>query len=478
MKKAFINYIIMCGILFNIIIFSSIAIICNNTPDIGKKLGHIKTTSNTFITKLSDRVEHNRVQREAIFFEGEFNPSTWPTIGPVKAPIHSYNSKRKILINNEREFKQSIERAKPGDELVIKSGNYHFNYKRLEASKEWTSQDDNIILRSEVNGEVNLFFDSVEAIIIESPNWIIDGLNFVGSCNDHSRCEHALHVVGNAQNIVIRNNTFYDFNAALKINELNGIYPDNGLIEHNIFGSSGPRKTNHSITPINLDHGNNWIVRANLIHDFIKEGGNQISYGAFMKGGIENGVFERNLIICNTQKRNYDGSRVGLSLGGGGMEQSDRRNNSIYESINSKIRNNIIIHCNDVGIYNQLSSNSTISNNLLFNTFGIDTRYKSSPAIITNNIVSNRIKNRDNAQSHQENNLIIENSAKGNEQYYRIFKDPKRGVFNIINPMLLIDYINNSERQVDQSIDFCNHSITKGSNHFGAIYNDSDCFIR
>src|SRR5437763_779831 len=61
-----------------------------------------------------------------------------------------------------------------------------------------------------------------------------------------------------------------------------------------------------------------WIIRGNLISDFIKAQGDQISYGAYAKGAGSDNRFEQNIVLCESLLRGFAGQRVGLSLGGGG----------------------------------------------------------------------------------------------------------------------------------------------------------------
>lgn len=482
MKKIVRFYLVTCGFIANVILFTVTFLFYDQ---INLQPEQANQAISVFRDKLSEHSpESARYLSSAItdqpentdFYERQFQPTHWPTVGPKKH-YQAFKTSRVINIDSEDELLNAMKNARRGDEIVIKDGHYLLEGKRFNISKALTSSFTPIVIRAETLGGVNIYLDAVEGFVIDQPNWQIEGINFIGQCENHSKCEHALHIVGTAKNTVIRNNTFYDFNAAIKINELSMSYPDDGIIENNIFGMNAPRSTNHPVTPINLDHGNNWIIRKNIIHDFIKLNGNKISYGAFMKGGTRGGVMEQNLIICNTKHERYPGSQVGLSFGGGGMNKEDRRGNSDYEVSASSMKNNIIMHCNDVGIYSQRSKNVTINNNILFNTLGIDVRFKESNANVFNNILSGRIKDRDSAKSKKSNNYVYNKSFFSKELSLKtIFEKPNIGIFRIKQPEVLLNATRNASSVTESIFDFCNHSVKPGQSYIGAIYDDRGCF--
>ncbi|WP_052260640.1 hypothetical protein [Photobacterium gaetbulicola] len=481
MKKMLKVYLIFCGLIANAILFTAgfffIDQISLHPSQMNQAIAMVSDKVSVFSPESADYLSELAERQDTPdYYEGHFQPTHWPTVGPQQQyPL--FNTSRYISVDNEDDFISAIKNARQGDEIVIKNGHYLLDSKRYTISKARTSPFAPVVIRAESLGQVNLYLDSVEGFVIDQPNWQIEGINFIGQCKNHSRCEHALHIVGAAKNTVIRNNTFYDFNAAIKINESNMVYPDDGIIESNIFGMNAPRQTNHSVTPINLDHGNNWQIRKNLIHDFIKLDGNKISYGAFMKGGIRGGVMEQNLIICNSKTEQYPGSQVGLSFGGGGMDKQDRRGSADYEVADAVMKNNIILHCNDVGIYSQRSQDVVINNNILFNTLGIDNRFKESKADIFNNILNGRIMDRDRAKSNRTNNYVYNNSLFSSELSLKtIFEEPNKGNFRIKQPEALLNATLNASAVTESSTDFCNNAVKPGQAYVGAIYDDRGCF--
>lgn len=347
------------------------------------------------------------------YFWREFDTRYWPSVGPDWSSAGPQPEAIKpaslgtLWVSDEQSFEKALEDVLPGQDIVVKKGTYFFSSKRLNISQITPSASRPVVLRAEEPGTVLLQLDGLEGIVINQPYWTVSGLTFKGVCPTPSDCDHALHIVGDADHSLVQNNVFIDFNAAIKVNRMADEFPDNGTIRRNHFYNTQPRDTSRSVTPINLDHGNAWSIDRNIIRDFIKSGGNQVSYGAFMKGGNEQGVIENNLVICNSTSRKYDGYQIGLSLGGGGMEQENRRGQIAFEGDNHTVRNNIVLHCNDVGLYINKSSNSLVNNNILYHTSGIDVRFAQSSAELINNIVSGKIRERDQGKASASYNLIL-----------------------------------------------------------------------
>ena len=103
--------------------------------------------------------------------------------------------------------------------------------------------------------------------------------------------------VGNAEATVIRNNWVLNFNATVKVNGNNGIFPDNGLVEHNAFVNDRPRDTDKPVTMLDIVAASGWRVRSNPDRG-LRQGRRRLHYGAFFKGAWENNIFEKNLVRC------------------------------------------------------------------------------------------------------------------------------------------------------------------------------------
>ncbi|WP_413284627.1 chondroitinase-B domain-containing protein [Vibrio sp. MA40-2] len=412
-----------------------------------------------------------------IVYNQAFNAQDWPTVGPnfnLKSPL-LYSTSR-LVVSDSKQLGQAIKNAVPGTSIIINDGDYKLNGKRINISKKTPTRTRPIVLMAKNPGQVTIAMNSPEGLFINQPYWSISGLRFVGSCQGN--CEHAMHIVGNAHSIHISHNEFVNYNAAIKVNGTNNKYPDSGLISHNHFYANAPRKTSSSVTPINIDHANNWIISHNIIRDFIKTGGNKVSYGAFIKGGASGGYFENNLVICNSSQTLYPGSSVGLSVGGGGMKS--RRNNAPYEAQNVTIRNNLIIHCSDVGIYVNRGKNTTVNNNTLYNTMGLDLRFPQTSANVINNLLGGKLRLRDNATAtFEKGNLILARGfIRNDEPLTAMFTSPETGDFSI-----KADYADLIKRAVNfpnsdkpSLTDFCGQEIINSERFIGASNLGTNCF--
>lgn len=307
----------------------------------------------------------------------------------------------------------AIANAEAGDEIVLQDGTYAIG-QNVDCTAAGTSAEP-IVVRAESELGAQIAFDAVEGFKVDAPHWHFVGLDIEGACADDSTCEHAFHVVGAADGFLMRACRVRDFNAQLKVNaaDVGGIptMPNDGVVELCDLGDTSGRQTGNPVTKLNIDGGERWIVRDNYIHDFHKDGGNTISYGAFMKSGGRDGVFERNLVICDAGA-SAGGVRVGLSFGGGGTGNQfcapafDPNVPCDPEHTGGTMRNNIIIGCSDVGIYLNRSTGTSLLYNTLIATTGIDFRFASTTGDATGNVVNGPIRDRDGASHSGGVNLL------------------------------------------------------------------------
>ena len=285
-----------------------------------------------------------------------------------------------VHVANKMDFRRAINTARPGDVILIAAGEYRFTDYSLEFLNSSTSSNP-ITLKSMQLGDVVIKSEMYEGFLVFGSNWTFENLIMEGVCGDNSECDHAFHMVDNADNFSLQNSIIKNFNSHLKLNSGDGENPDNGLIKNNLIYNERTRDTDNSVTLIDAVNVNNWVVKGNIITDFSKGDGNQISYGAFFKGNGQNNMFESNLVMCEWLHR--AGVRLGLSFGGGGTDDEYCNNyDCSTEHTNGNIRNNIVMNCTtDVGIYLNRSANTSIYNNLIYNTAGIDVRFPTSTLI-------------------------------------------------------------------------------------------------
>lgn len=321
-----------------------------------------------------------------------------------------------IVVANEQQLYAAIKNALPADEISIMSGEYTITRPiKLGAN----GQVDNVIrVIADIPGEVILNIDTTEGIYIDKAYWHIEGLVFRGKCEVHKRCEHAIHFYGDADHNVIVNNQFIDFNAAIKSN---GNYqyrpakfPDTVSIISNDFYNTTLRKTDTPSSPIDIVGGNNWHIKDNFIADFSRQLASRVSvtYGAFMKGGGLNGIFESNVVNCawKLPYQSHLDVRIGLSFGNGGTEQAYCQSNQCeFEHSGGKIIDNVVINCvNDVSIYLNKAAATQIKGNTLLNSLGVDARFKATSASFVDNTIEGQIRARDGAFISQRDNVMVQ----------------------------------------------------------------------
>lgn len=341
---------------------------------------------------------------------------------------------RQVSVSSVAQLQSALAAAQAGDDIVLADGTYAVSA-NLSCSANGTAQAP-IVVRAQNRLGALIRFNALEGFKVSGAYWTFDGLDVQGVCADDNNCEHAFHVTGHAEHFVLRNSRVRDFNAQLKVNaSQNGTVweiPHAGLIERNELADTRARVTSNPVTKLNIDTGDGWIVRDNLIHDFQKNGGDTVSYGAFMKSGGNNGVFERNLVLC-TRDVTTGGVRIGLSFGGGGTGAAfcaPAFSSSVPcdpEHTGGTIRNNVIANCSDVGIYLNKARSTQVLFNTLISTSGVDFRYASSTGSAHGNVMSGTVRARDTGTFTAGTNQLNVSSA----TFTGWYQDPLKGNLTI-----------------------------------------------
>ncbi|MFL5355985.1 chondroitinase-B domain-containing protein [Archangium sp.] len=315
-------------------------------------------------------------------------------------------------VSTVAQLQSALASAQAGDELVLADGTYAVSA-NLSCAAEGTATQP-ITVRAANRHAALIQFNALEGFKVSGRYWTFDGLTVEGVCPQDDNCEHAFHVTGHAEGFVLRNSRIRDFNAQLKVNAAqngSGVYemPHRGLVERNELYDTHARSTSNPVTKINIDTGDDWVVRDNDVHDFSKAGG--ISYGAFMKSGGKRGVFERNRVLCVKDAPSGD-TRIGLSFGGGGTANAycapafDASVPCDPEHTDGIIRNNIIVNCSDVGIYLNKAANTKVLFNTLISTTGVDFRFASTTGEAHGNVLSSVVRARDSGSFTAGTNLM------------------------------------------------------------------------
>ena len=300
----------------------------------------------------------------------------------------------------------ALQTAMPGDTILLEDGVYAVNA-NLRCTRD--ARQAPITVRPANKGGAHIRFNALEGFRVSGAGWRFEDLRIEGVCSQDSACEHAFHLVADADGVVIRGNTVWNFNAHIKSNGEGTprTFPDDVLVEGNRFYNTAPRQTSNPVTPIDVVGGRRWIVRANLIHDFAKALGNNISYGAFFKGNSRDGLFERNLILCERDHTGF--TRIGLSIGGGGTSPDSvcEDGTCTPEHQGAMVRNNIVANCpNSLGLYVNQGKDTRIYHNIFYRTTGVDIRFPFSNAEARYNVIGGNLRTRDSASLIQEHNHI------------------------------------------------------------------------
>lgn len=373
-----------------------------------------------------------------------------------------------IVVTDVPTLSSAIANAEPGDRILLAPGIYA-PPANLNCFANGTAQAP-IEVRAQQPGTVTLQFGAaggvVEGFKILGSHWRFSGFRIEGACPQHGNCEHAFHLIGDADGTVIRKMELVDFNAQIKSNGTGGVFPDDVLVERNDLYDNTARATGSPVTKIDVVGGRRWVVRNNTIRDFQKAEGNQISYGAFLKGNSRDGLFERNLVIC--ERDHVGGVRIGLSFGGGGTGAEFCEDGSCdTEHQGGAMRNNLIVNCSDVGIYVNRGADSLIQHNTLFATSGIDIRFPTASADIRNNLLDGAIRLRDGATAAQQGDL-----AKVDTDSLRTwFVDPDGADFILVDGSAIVDQGAAAPEVTD---DYCGNLRDDGANDIGALEYDDD----
>ncbi len=383
-------------------------------------------------------------------------------------------SAQAVTVSTADELRTAIDNAAAGDSIELAPGTYDVSG-NLSADTAGTASAP-ITVRADSLGDAEIRFDALEGFKVSAPHWVFENLVLTGVCSDDNDCEHAMHITGAADFTVVRNNRLVDFNAQIKGNggDVGGsfVWPDDVLIEGNEFYDNDPRQTSNPVTKIDVVGGRRWILRSNYIHDFDKGQGNNVSYAAFLKGNSRDGLFEGNLVECESLHTGH--VRLGLSFGGGGTTNDPFCEDSdcSIEHQDGTMRNNIIANCPaDVGIYINDALGTKLYNNTLYRTTGIDVRFGNSDADVRNNLISGNLRERDGGTSNASSNL----TGLSDGDFAAMFSDPGNLDFTLVDGT---DLVGLGDASVPVTNDYC-WQTRDGSPDLGAVeyLTDTPCDV-
>ncbi len=380
-----------------------------------------------------------------------------------------------VPVSTVTELRAALQAARAGDVITLADGTY-VTTSDFSCSANGTAQQP-IIVRAANQFGAKLELATTEGFKVSGKHWQFEGLELRGTCANDADCEHAFHVTGDADDFVMRGNRVVNFNAQLKANaaQVSGVWqtPDRGLIERNELFDTRARNTGNPTTKLNIDTGDDWVVRGNFIHDFQKGGGDGVSYGAFMKSGGKRGVFEKNLVICQAQGAHTGGTRIGLSFGGGGTGNAfcapafDANVTCDPEHTDGTLRNNVVVGCSDVAVYLNEATNTKVLHNTFIGTNGVDYRFATSTGLAQGNLLASVVRARNGGTFTGLENVTGVSGATF-EGYYQ---SPAIGDLRIKGDVSALHGVVTALSEVPD--DFCGRARPAGARTVGALEHSS-----
>ena len=267
-----------------------------------------------------------------------------------------------VSVDSEEAVLSAIEQAEAGQAITLAPGQYAFD--RLIVVRADGRPDAPIFFRAERLGDVVVTLSHIENFKIYGKHWVFENIRFEGGCMGGSGCEHAFHLVGDADDVFIRNNEVLNFASHVKLNgEVNGdgparAFPDRAHFIGNVWRNERYilNAAPHNI--LNLDGGRNHVVRGNVFADFNPASDSRRSASAiYPKASARGFLIEQNLIVCERRRPAGETAR-GIQLGdgaGASICDGDPDGDGLGDcEVNGQsqeglVRNNIILNCNNGG---------------------------------------------------------------------------------------------------------------------------------
>ena len=301
---------------------------------------------------------------------------------PDNGPDHL--SGNTVSVCSESEILAAINGAKAGDVITICPGTFNFT-QRIDVKSE--GQDAaRIFLRADKADTVTLKLSHIENFKIFGKFWVFENIKFEGDCSSGNGCEHAFHIVADADDLIFRNNEIVNFASHVKLNgEVVGngpakSFPDRTWFINNFWHNTKyiPNNAPHNI--LNIDGGKDHVVRGNIFADYNTPASLPKSASAvYPKASTKSMLIEQNLIVCE-KKRTAGETARGIQLGDGapasicdGDDDQDGNGDCVENGQNQEaiVRNNIVMNCNNggsaAGIMVSSDRASKIYHNTVFN---------------------------------------------------------------------------------------------------------------
>jgi len=275
----------------------------------------------------------------------------------------------------------AIADASPGDVITVCPGTFDFD-QLIDVANDGEGPA-RIFLRAEELGTVTFNLSHIENFKISGKFWVFENIYFNGECVSESDCEHAFHIVGDADDVIFRNNEIVNFASHVKLNGTvvgdgpEKSFPDRIMFIRNFWHNTKyiPNNAPHNI--LNLDGGKEHVIRGNIFADFnTPESLPKSASAVYPKASTLGVLIEQNLIVCEKARTAGETAR-GIELGDGapasicdGDPDMDglgdcEENGQNQEAI---VRNNIIMSCNNGGSATGVMVSSDRASKIYHNT--------------------------------------------------------------------------------------------------------------
>lgn len=410
---------------------------------------------------------------------------------PDNGPSHDLGVE--ILVDSEAAILAAIEDAHPGDVITLEPGTYSFDT-LIRVQRDGT-EEDRVFLRAAALGTVTVYLSHIENFKVHAKYWVFENIIFEGMCSTGAGCEHAFHIVGDADDLIFRNNEVVNFASHVKLNgefvdgEPLKQFPDRTWFIGNFWHNTKyvPNNAPHNV--LNLDGGKDHVVRGNIFADYSAPASLPKSASAvYPKASTLGILIEQNLIVC--EKQNTEGETTrGIQLGDGapasicdGDTDGDGLGDCEENGQNQEglIRNNIIMNCDNggssTGIMASSDRESLIAHNTVYNVGARNGAfYVGHPAhetYWTANILENGFNTNYAVQELTEQDNLSPTFAEMTQTYTA----PENGDFSLLDDMFFGE-LNLKHPQVTH--DFCGYprgeETPLGAIEYATAYDGVDC---
>lgn len=302
---------------------------------------------------------------------------------PDDGPTHAGGTV--VDVCSEAEISNAIANASAGDVITVCPGTFAFD--QLISVQADGTDAARIFVRAASPGTVTFNLSHIENFKISGKFWIFENITFFGDCTTGSACEHAFHIVGDADDVIFRSNEIVNFASHVKLNgEVVGAgpaksFPDRTWFIDNFWHNTKDVTNEAPHNILNLDGGQDHVVRGNIFADYSTPSTLARSASAvYPKASALRILIEQNLIVCERVRTSGETTR-GIQLGDGAPASicdgdTDHDGNGDCEengqSQEALVRNNLIMNCNNggssAGIMVGSDRASRIYHNTVFNS--------------------------------------------------------------------------------------------------------------